>query len=322
MDSGCDKRNITALFIAELTIVMAGQLEQITAFLTVASAHSFVRAAEQMGVAPSSVTRTVSDLESRLGVQLLVRTTRRVTLTQAGTAFQGQVMPLVSGLAQAQDDVRAFQTTLKGTLRVSAPLSFGLHRLADPLIRFRAQTPDIDLQISLTDRFVDILADDLDMALRISGVPTDLSTIWRKIAPVPRSMVAAPSYLKAAGQPDRPADLADHVALSYAHLAAGPVWQLTDPQTGLTEPVRVRTGFTCDNGDLLAQMAIAGEGIALLPDFLLREAIADGRLIRVLPRWQLPEIWLTAFFPPYRRLPAALDRFTDCIAQAIGGAPL
>ena len=301
---------------------MAGQLEQITTFLAVAEAQSFARAAEGLGVAPSSVTRSVSELEARLGVQLLVRTTRRVSLTQAGTAFRAQVAPLVGGLAQAQDDVRAFQTSLTGTLRVSAPLSFGLHRLAQPLIRFRAQTPDIDLQISLTDRFVDILADDLDMALRISGAPSDLSSIWRKIAPVPRSLVAAPDYLARRGVPDRPAALADHVALAYAHLAEGQVWQLTDPATGLTEPVRVPSGFTCDNGDLLAQMAIAGEGIALLPDFLLRDAIADGRLLRVLPGWQAPEIWLTAFFPPYRRLPAALDRFTDCVASAIGSGPL
>ncbi|MFZ3582928.1 LysR family transcriptional regulator [Loktanella sp. DJP18] len=301
---------------------MSGQLEQIATFLAVAEAQGFARAAKTLGVAPSSVTRTVSELETRLGVQLLVRTTRRVSLTQAGTAFRSQVAPLVGGLSRAQDDVRAFQTTLKGTLRVSAPLSFGLHRLAEPLIAFRSDVPEIDLQISLTDRFVDILADDLDMALRISGVPTDLSTIWRKIAPVPRSLVASPEYLNARGRPQTPADLTDHTALAYAHLVEGPVWQLTDAQTGLTEPVRVPTGFSCDNGDLLAQMAVAGQGIALLPDFLLRAAITDGRLERLLPGWHLPEIWLTAFFPPYRRLPAALDRFTDCIATTLGGAPL
>lgn len=301
---------------------MAGHLEQIVAFLAVAQEQGFARAAERLGVAPSSVTRTVSELETRLGVQLLVRTTRRVSLTQAGTAFRAQVDPLVDGLLQAQDNVRAFQTSLTGTLRVSAPLSFGLHRLAGPLTRFRAEAPDVDLQISLTDRFVDILADDLDMALRISGAPSDLSTIWRKIAPVPRSIVAAPAYLDRHGTPVTPQDLTTHAVLGYAHLADGLVWPLTDPRTGLTEPVRTQAQFTCDNGDLLAQMAIAGEGIALLPDFLLRDAIAAGQLARVLPQWQTPDIWLTAFFPPYRRLPAALDRFTACIAEAIGDAPL
>ena len=300
---------------------MAGQLEQIAAFLAVAEAQSFARAARDLGVAPSSVTRTVSELESRLGVQLLVRTTRRVSLTQAGTAFRAQVAPLLAGLAQAQDDARAYQTTLKGRLRVSAPLSLGLHRLAVPLVRFRDSTPEIELQISLTDRFVDILTDDLDMALRISGAPSDLSTIWRKIAPVPRSIVAAPGYLARRGTPEHPQDLTRHDGLAYANLADGQVWQLTDARSGLTEPVRVPSGFTCDNGDLLAQMAVADQGIALLPDFLLREALSDGRLVRLLPDWHPPEIWLTAFFPPYRRLPAALDRFTACIAAAFADAP-
>ena len=301
---------------------MMGQFEQITAFLAVAEAHSFVRAAESLGIAPSSVTRTVSELEARLGVQLLVRTTRRVSLTQAGIAFQTQVEPLIGGLAQAQNDVRAFQTTLTGTLRVSAPLSFGLHRLAGPLISFRDATPDVDLQISLTDRFVDILTEDFDMALRISGVPTDLSTIWRKIAPVPRSLIASPGYLARCGTPQVPGDLTAHTALAYTHLAHGNVWQLTDPATGLTEPVRIKAGLTCDNGDLLAQLARTDQGIALLPDFLLRDAIAAGDLVRLLPDWQPPEIWLTAFFPPYRRLPAALDRFTEYVVSALGGAPL
>ena len=301
---------------------MAGQLEQIAAFLAVADAHSFTQAAQQLAVAPSSVTRTVGELEARLGVQLLVRTTRRVSLTQAGTAFRDQVLPLVGGLARAQDDVRAFQTSLKGRLRVSAPLSFGLHALAAPLVRFKQRTPDIDLQISLTDRFVDILTDDLDMALRISGTPTDLSTIWRKIAPVPRSLVAAPAYLARRGTPLVPGDLREHSALAYAHLADGDQWQLTDPESGLTEPVRVPATFTCDNGDLLAQLALAGEGITLLPDFLLRDGIAAGRLVRLLPRWRTPDIWLTAYFPPYRRLPAALDLFTSCIEDAMGAGPL
>ncbi len=301
---------------------MAGQLEQITTFLAVAEGGSFADAARRLNVAPSSVTRTVSDLEQRLGVQLLVRTTRRVSLTQAGTAFRAQVQPLIGGLVRAQDDVRAYQTSLKGTLRVSAPLSFGLHRLAEALLAFRAQTPDVELAISLTDRFVDILTDDLDMALRISGVPTDRSTIWRKIAPVPRSLIAAPAYLASHGTPQTPADLMHHTALAYAHLADGDTWQLTDPHSGLTEPVRVPSLLTCDNGDLLVQLAIAGQGIALLPDFLLRDAIAAGQLTRLLPGWRPPDIWLTAYFPPYQRLPAALDRFTACIATAIGDQPV
>lgn len=301
---------------------MPGHFEQITAFLAVAEAHSFTRAAVHLGVSPSSVTRTLAELEDRLGVQLLVRTTRKVSLTQAGTAYRAQVLPLIADLARAEDSVRSFQTSLKGRLRLSVPLSFGLHSLAAPLTRFRSENPDIDLQVSLTDRFVDIVTDDLDMALRISGAPSDRSTIWRKIAPVPRSLIASPDYLARRGTPQTPTDLMQHAALSYAHLADGDVWQLTDPTTGTTQPVRVPTTFTCDNGNLLADLAIAGQGIALLPDFLLRDHIAAGHLTRVLPNWHLPEIWLTAYYPPYQRLPTALERFTACIEEAMADTPL
>lgn len=301
---------------------MPGHFEQITAFLAVAEAHSFTRAAVHLGVSPSSVTRTLAELEDRLGVQLLVRTTRKVSLTQAGTAYRAQVLPLIADLARAEDSVRSFQTSLKGRLRLSVPLSFGLHSLAAPLTRFRSENPDIDLQVSLTDRFVDIVTDDLDMALRISGAPSDRSTIWRKIAPVPRSLIASPDYLSRRGTPQTPTDLMQHAALSYAHLADGDVWQLTDPTTGTTQPVRVPTTFTCDNGNLLADLAIAGQGIALLPDFLLRDHIAAGHLTRVLPNWHLPEIWLTAYYPPYQRLPTALERFTACIEEAMADTPL
>ena len=301
---------------------MPGHFEQITAFLAVADAHSFARAADRLGVSPSSVTRTLADLEDRLGVQLLVRTTRKVSLTQAGSTYRAQVLPLIADLARAEDSVRSFQTSLKGRLRVSVPMSFGLHYLAAPLTRFRTDNPDIDLQISLSDHFVDIVTDDLDMALRISGAPSDRSTIWRKIAPVPRSLIASPGYLDKRGTPRAPSDLLRHAALSYAHLADGDVWQLTDPATGTTHPVRVPSTFTCDNGDLLADLAVADQGIALLPDFLLRERIANGSLMRVLPDWQLPEIWLTAFYPPYQRLPTALERFTTCIEAAMADTPL
>lgn len=301
---------------------MPGQFEQITAFLAVADAHSFTRAADRLGVSPSSVTRTLADLEDRLGVQLLVRTTRKVSLTQAGSAYRAQVLPLIADLARAEDSVRSFQTSLKGRLRISVPLSFGLHYLAAPLTRFRTENPDIDIQISLSDRFVDIVTDDLDMALRISGAPSDRSTIWRKIAPVPRSLIASPGYLGKRGTPQNPSDLLHHVALRYAHLADGDIWQLTTPVTGTTHPVRVPSTFTCDNGELLADLAVAGQGIALLPDFLLRDHITSGRLIRVLPEWRLPEIWLTAFYPPYQRLPTALERFTTCVEGAMADSPL
>ncbi len=296
---------------------MSGQLEQIKVFLAVADAGGFSRAAQTLGLSPSSVTRSVADLESALGVQLFKRTTRKVALTQAGHNYAQRMLPVISEIARIDDGARAFQTDLQGRLRISAPLSFGTHFLAAPIAAFRNSYPGIDLSVNLTDRFVDIMQADYDMALRISGAPSDLSTIWRKIKQVRRSLVASPGYLEDHGTPVDPTHLSTHACLSYTNLAEGEVWELTDPITGATHPIRQTFRFACNNGDLLAQMAAADQGIALLPDFLVADALAAGRLLRVLPEWQTPQIWLTAFYPPYQKLPAAMDRFTACIEAAV-----
>lgn len=299
---------------------MSGHLEQIETFLAVAAAGGFARAAGNLGTSASSVTRAVAELERNLGVQLFKRTTRRVSLTQVGQTYLSQMEPLVAQLTRIDDSTRTFQTELQGQLRVSAPLSFGTRFLAEPLAAFRQSHPGIDISVNLTDRFVDIMTDEYDMALRISGAPTDLSTIWRKIKPVRRSLVAAPAYLADKGSPQTPADLSGHNCLSYTHLAEGETWQLTDPNTGATHPVRQRFQFACNNGDLLAELAVAGQGIALLPDFLTAEHVASNALQRLLPDWSAPEIWLTGFYPPYQRIPAAIAEFTKTIETAI--APL
>ena len=301
---------------------MSGHLEHIRTFLAVTDAGGFARAATGLGRSASSVTRSVADLETTLGVQLFKRTTRKVALTQAGLNYYNQMLPLIAQIARIDDGVRAFQTDLQGRLRISAPLSFGTHFLARPIATFRNAHPGIDLSVNLTDRFVDIMQSDYDMALRISGPPSDRSTIWRKIRPVPRSLVAAPGYLSAHGTPATPGDLTSHACLSYTHLAEGETWELTDRATGTTHPVRQIFRFSCNNGDLLGEMATADQGIALLPDFLVQDALSSGALVRLLTDWSPPDIWLTAFYPPYQKLPAAIDQFTKCIESAVADLAL
>ncbi|MEY1556719.1 LysR family transcriptional regulator [Yoonia sp. R2331] len=301
---------------------MSGQLEQIRTFIAVAEANGFARAAQTLGTSASSVTRAVAELEAALGVQLFKRTTRKVALTQAGQSYYQRMLPVIAEIARIDDSARAFQTDLQGSLRISAPLSFGTQFLAGPIAAFRDEHPGIDLSINLTDSFVDIMQADYEMALRISGAPTDRSTIWRKIKQVRRTLVAAPSYLAAHGTPTHPAELPTHACLSYTNLAEGETWQLTDPVTGDTHPVRQSFRFACNNGDLLAQMAVAGQGIALLPDFLVAPALAAGSLVPVLPNWRTPEIWLTAFYPPYQKLPAAIERFTHRIERSVADIDL
>jgi len=297
---------------------MTGQIERIRVFLDVADRQSFAAAARARKISPSFATRYVAELEAELGVQLLVRTTRRVSLTVAGQLYAEASRKIVDELERANEIVRRSQDVLKGLLRVSAPLSLGVRVLPSVLAQFRLLYPHVDIRLNLTDAFVDILGADFDMALRISGPPSDKSTIWRKICLVPRVLVASPAYLAANGAPQSPEDLADLACLGYSHFVGGADWRLRHAKTGEQRTVRVNLPIECDNGDALAELAALGEGVALLPRFLVAARLDNGALTRILEDWRPPEIWLTALYPPYGTLPAKVLTFTRFIESAIG----
>lgn len=298
---------------------MPGRLERVQMFVEVVDRGGFTAAARAMGVSPSAVTRGVAELEEALGVQLLTRTTRSVSLTQPGRDYLARARRALGLLAEAEEEVRLAQHTLTGPLRVSAPLSFGIRFLPGIAAGFRRAHPGVTLALDLTDRFVDILAGERDMALRISGPPSDKSTIWRKICIVPRVMVASPGYAGRAGLPETPAELARHAVLAYGADPAGePLSLRRGSETAEAMP---RPRIAADNGDLLARLAEMGEGIALLPRFLVSRALAKHRLVEVLPGWSAPEIWLTACYPPYERLPAKVAAFTEWVEARVAEAP-
>ncbi|MET3660674.1 LysR family transcriptional regulator [Aquamicrobium ahrensii] len=286
-----------------------GELESLRVFLAVAEQGSFAGAARQLAMTPASVTRTIAALERRLGVQLLVRTTRQVSLTSAGAVYAARVAPLSSGLARAAEETREAQGVASGNIRISAPLSLGLKVLPPVLSQFATLYPQTHVSLTLTDSFVDIVEGGYDLAIRISGPPDDKSTIWRKICEVQRVLVASPNYLAARGTPVTPDDLADHFCLSYRSDARDESWELS---RGSSRRVHKASGaFSANNGDILAQLAVNGEGIALLPRFIVDEDIAAGRLAPVLPDWSAPQIWLTLYYPPYERLPLRVATFSD-----------
>ncbi|WP_299365081.1 LysR family transcriptional regulator [uncultured Paracoccus sp.] len=286
-----------------------GELESIRVFLAVVDQQSFAGAARQLGLTPPSVTRTIAALEDRLGVQLLVRTTRQVSLTSAGAVYAARVAPLAEGLAEAAQETREAQGITSGLIRVSAPVSLGVQVLPAVLSQFATLYPQTHVALSLSDSFVDIVEEDYDLAIRISGPPEDKSTIWRKISPVPRVLVAAPDYLTARGVPEDPGDLAAHICLAYRSDARDEVWDLSK---GASRRSHRATGrFSANNGDVLARLAVNGEGIALLPRFIVADDLADGRLAEILPDWTAPEIWLTLYYPPYERLPLKVATFSD-----------
>lgn len=286
-----------------------GELESLRTFLTVAEERSFSGAARLLGTTPASVTRTIAALEEGLGVQLLLRTTRQVSLTSAGAVYAARVRPLVEGLAAAAEETQRQQGVTAGSLRLAAPMSLGARVLPAVLSQFAAIHPQTHVSVTLSDRFVDIVEEDFDLAIRISGPPSDKSTVWRKICRVPRLMVAAPGYLAARGVPETPDDLSDHACLSYDAEAREAIWDLS--RGSVRRSHRARGGFSANNGDVLADLAANGEGIALLPRFIVAEALETGRLVPVLPDWQPPEIWLTLYYPPYERLPVRVATFSD-----------
>lgn len=288
---------------------MIGELEAVRVFLAVAEKRGFAAAAAVLGMTPSAATRAVAALEARLGVQLFIRTTRTVALTAAGALYAERVRPLTTGLELAAQETRETQGLVAGALRIAAPLSLGLKVLPSVLTQFGLVHASVRVTLSLTDSFVDILDGSVDLAIRISGVPTDKSTIWRKLCPVPRLLVAAPGYLSARGAPDSPDDLAEHELLAYGTDPAGESWELR--QGDKRDTIRATGRFRADSGDLLAELAVNGEGIALLPRFIVADALASGRLVPVLEAWRPDDLWLTLFYPPYERLPLRVATFSD-----------
>ena len=301
---------------------MTGRIERLKVFLAVVEKQSFAAAAKALGMTRSAATRHVSELEADIGVRLLTRTTRRVALTAAGRVYAESARPILADLARAEDLAREQQQTLKGDLRVSVPLSFGLKFLPDVVSQYRILYPQVRLKLELSDRFVDFAADAFDMALRIAEAPADKSSIWRKILPAPRGLFAAPAYLSRHDPLESAEELNAHDRLVYAHGPDVGAWALRHARSGETRVIDGPSCFACNNGDLIGELAVRGEGVALLPRFIVAPHVARGALVDILAEWRAPELWLGAFYPPYDLLPAkvaAFTRFVEAAAKADTG---
>ncbi|MCV6546674.1 MAG: LysR family transcriptional regulator [Cohaesibacter sp.] len=296
---------------------MAGQMERMQVFVAVAQRQSFASAARDLQLSRSIVTRYVSELEAELGVQLLIRTTRKVSLSTAGRLYLTRIAPLLEELGRARDLVFGQQEGLSGDLRISVPVSFGQRFLPDILYPFYQAHPDVSLKVDMTDRFVDLMEEGYDMALRISGPPDGVSHIWRKIAKVPRLLFAAPSYLERAGPIVEPKDLQQHDFLGYSHFASGRSLQLQHQQSGQQVSVHMDYALECNSGEVLVALACKGCGIALTPLFMASDALKKGQLVPLLKDWVAPDIWLTAYYPPYDKLPAKVAAFSRFVEDRL-----
>ncbi|MFN2310228.1 MAG: LysR family transcriptional regulator [Gammaproteobacteria bacterium] len=295
------------------------RFEDMQTFVRVVDAGSISAAAAQLGVAKSAVSRRLSELEARLGVQLLRRTTRRLNLTDTGRGFYDRCRRILADLEEAEAAVSQAHATLRGRLRVAAPLSFGLRHLGPAITEFMRAHPQVEFDLDFNDRQVDLLAEDIDVAIRIARLE-DSSLIARRLWASRLVLCASPAYLQACGVPLTPEDLTAHRALVYSHTQDPTQLALRDA-AGREYRVRVPERLRANNGDFLRQAAEAGEGLVLSPSFIVHDALRSGELVRVLPAYTADEVHAYAVYPQTRHLSQRVRAFVDFLAERFAGVP-
>jgi DNA-binding transcriptional LysR family regulator len=289
-------------------------IEELRTFVEVADAGGVSSAALRLGVAKSIVSRRLARLENALGVQLLVRTTRGAALTEAGATFRGHAARVCAEIDIARETILP-AGDLRGRLRIAAPLSFGPTHLAPVLADMARRHPQLQIQTCYTDRFVDLIAEGYDCAIRIGYLP-DSDLIARRVGPSYGKLVASPDYIAEHGSPETPDEIADHQALMQATEA----WQFLDGDKAIT--VRPHGRFKADNGTALLAAAVAGIGIAYLPDGLTTPHIASGKLVAIMTRYPPPPAGIYVVRPPgqhpARKITILTEMLIGCFAAAVG----
>lgn len=294
------------------------RLQSMEAFVKVVERGSFAGAADALGLSRAMVSKHVAALEDRLGVRLLHRTTRRLNLTEVGRAYFDRAREIIHQLAEAEEAASALQSTPRGTLRLNCSTGFGVRHLAPALAAFQAQYPDLQVDLTLSDRLVDLVEDGFDLVIRI-GRLQDSSLIARRLAPSRMLICAAPAYLAARGEPTHPDELAGHNFLRYAYMSVSEL-PLTGPG-GETASFGFAGNLVCNNGDALLAAALTGQGMVVLPTFYVGPHLAEGALRKVLPQWTLPELTIYAVYPVNRHLAAKVRLFVDFLADRFRGDP-
>jgi len=295
------------------------RLEAMRTLVAVVDSGGISAAAERLDVAKSAVSRRIAELEEHLGAQLLRRTTRTVQLTDTGRSFYERCLGILADVEEAESAVRQEHGALRGRLRVAMPLSFGVLHLAPAVIAFLERHPDVELDLDLNDRQVDVLQEGFDVAVRIADL-ADSSLIARRLTTVRLLPCASPGYLQRHGAPRTPEDLAGHRCLVYSNAPDGAAWQYRTP-AGEPRQVRVGVRLQANNGDLARQLALAGEGIALAPTFIVYRELARGELVPLLQEWRWPQFNAYALYPPTRHLSRRVRAFVDFLAERFAGVP-
>lgn len=294
------------------------RFSELKAFVEVVRAGAFVKAADALGLSKTAISRQVSDLERRLGVRLLNRTTRRLSLTEEGQRFHEQARTVLADLESAEADVMTRAREVTGLLRITAPLSFGILQLAPLWPEFRARHPGAALDVTLGDRVVDLVDEGFDLAIRIARLP-DSTLVSRRLAGTRMVLCAAPAYLRDHGTPSHPGELAAHVTLAYSYWSSGDDWQFEGPHGPAN--VRVKPWMRTNNGDTCRAAAIEGCGIVLQPSFLVGEDLRRNALVEVMPEYRATELGVYAVYPSRRYLLPRVRAMVDFLAESFRDPP-
>ena len=293
------------------------KFQEMRVFSAVVEAGSFVSAAAALSISKAAVSRYVADLEQRLGVRLLHRTTRKLSLTGEGEVFHSRCREILASIEESEAEVSTRAGSASGLLKVSVPLSFGVKHLARLWAGFMAAHPQVSLDVNLSDRVVDLVEEGFDLAIRIARLP-DSSLISREIATTRLVLCASPHYLEQRGTPRKPSELREHDVIAYTLLAMGDQWSFEGPDGAVT--VKVVPRLRSNNGDTCIVAALNGAGIILQPTFLVGEHLAAGSLVEFLPGFRSMELGIFAVYPTRKFVVPKVRLFIDYLAKSFAGA--
>lgn len=291
------------------------KLESMRAFTNVVNYGSFAAAARKMGLSRSAVNKMVINLESSLGVQLLHRSTRKVTITETGKGFYERCLNILSDLKEAELAVSSLNEEPRGKFKLNAPMSFGKLHLAEAIADFMLKYPQLQVQLTLEDRFVDPIEEGYDLVVRIAEPVETASLIVHKLKTIKRVLCASPHYLETFGIPQNPQELEHHSCLHYGYLTSGNHWKLRDENKEYL--VNINGVLCSNNGEVLAQVALKGLGIAFLPTFIISEYLKRGKLEIILPEYEAPEVNLSIIYPVNRHLSTKVKLLTEFLKSRV-----
>ena len=295
-----------------------GQLEDMSVFVRIIDAGGIGKAADQLGMAKSGVSRRLVALETRLGVTLINRTTRSSSLTSVGREYYERAVKLIGDVSELDSLATDESVSLEGLLRLAVPLSFGLSHLSSAIDVFAREYPNLKINIDFSDRHVDLVEQGVDLAIRIADLK-DSSLHARRICPIRLLLCASPSYLEKHGTPQTPDELRNHQVLGYS-LASGHTIKLGDGLGG-EQFIQTTTSMTANNGDFLRDMALAGHGIVMLPTFIVWQSLAKRELLPVLEPYKPPQLSAWAVYPQTRYLSQRARQFIDFLVERFGDKP-